>query len=253
MIQANRTIRAMWTITTTLAAVPALLAAPPVQDSPPRPRPCGASIRSTWRTAARSRVAWDWRSATGDTPTGSPTRRAAPASRRTPSAGPSSGAVPADAWVRSAAPGAPIDGRSTRAASSSSPPTDAARGFLKTPERFVVPASAPIDTTPEARAAGAAWIARAIEAHGGAEALGGARALRLGLETTQDGWTHRVEQVLGSEGELLRRSTWSRTDPTRTPSTRPGSWPTGPSSTRGREPPHHESRPGGGPATLRTS
>lgn len=85
-------------------------------------------------------------------------------------------------------------------------------GFLATPERFVVEPTTLPAATPEARAAGAAWLERAVEAHGGSAALDAAAALLLAFDAEQSGWKHHSELVLGRAGGLRQSSRWTAPD-----------------------------------------
>ena len=86
-------------------------------------------------------------------------------------------------------------------------------GFLAAPGRFAVPPVQPPEAAAGAREAGAAWIARALEAHGGAPAVDAAQALRLVYQGERDGWSQRLEQVITHDGRIMRRSTWVPPEP----------------------------------------
>jgi YHS domain-containing protein len=82
-------------------------------------------------------------------------------------------------------------------------------GFLADPALFV-PAPEP-ETTPDPAALeeGRRWIERAVEAHGGAEALAAARVLSFSSDSETGGWTVRRELVLTADGALRRRTRWT--------------------------------------------
>ena len=86
-------------------------------------------------------------------------------------------------------------------------------GFLAAPEQYIVdpPALPAFDAA--ARTAGAAWIERAVVAHGGAAALDAPGALQLGFEGEQDGWHHGLALLVARTGGVRRTSTWTSENP----------------------------------------
>ena len=82
-------------------------------------------------------------------------------------------------------------------------------GFLKSPERFVVERAELGEVRDEARAAAEPWIAKALEAHGGAERIDATRSLLMIHEGVVDGWTQRLELEVSANGALRRRSVWT--------------------------------------------
>jgi YHS domain-containing protein len=81
-------------------------------------------------------------------------------------------------------------------------------GFESAPEKFVVKAPEPVEYSAEQKERGAAWLARAIAAHGG-EALSGARgALLFEDDGTQDGWSNFEDLLVAFDGSLYARSRW---------------------------------------------
>jgi hypothetical protein len=79
-------------------------------------------------------------------------------------------------------------------------------GFLEDTEAFL--AEAPGPRAGDA-AAGRAWIERALEAHGGVQALDRAAAVRFTAAHESQGWTNALELVVASEGGTRRRSAWT--------------------------------------------
>jgi len=85
-------------------------------------------------------------------------------------------------------------------------------GFLKDPDRYLEAAPELTPPSEPSRQKGAAWFARALEAHGGAARVDAAQALVLVFEEERKGWINRVEHVVSRGGELRRHLTWKPVD-----------------------------------------
>ena len=86
------------------------------------------------------------------------------------------------------------------------------KGFLAAPERFAE-SQAPLEPFDAAAAErGAAWLARAVEAHGGSEAIGAVHSLHLARERVTDGWTNTLDLWITDNGEVAHRSVWTPLD-----------------------------------------
>lgn len=88
--------------------------------------------------------------------------------------------------------------------------SDACRDrFAADPGSYLAAPAALPEHDEAAREAGAGWVERLVQGHGGAQVLDAAGALELTAGSVQDGWHNRVTLRISRDGELVRTSEWT--------------------------------------------
>jgi len=81
-------------------------------------------------------------------------------------------------------------------------------GFESAPEKFVVKSPERVEFTAEQMERGAAWLARATQAHGGEALTKSSGALLFEDDGSKDGWSNFEDLLVAFDGSLYSRSRW---------------------------------------------